>query len=223
MDKLRDIFPLSLEYDKFSILKPYTTRVKSALLTLMFFEKITNHEFNFMTQDSYDFLKSLSQDMEYHQKNGLESNQIFLLMFNESVNQSIISDSGIDFENRVLSVLNKIGISNITKTHDKIDKSTEYDFFFELDNKFYGIGAKKTLRERYKQFIKTSKNSDIDVMIEITLGIDLNESTANIITENGTIVFVADEIYNHNKFLHSMKNIYSSSKLSLKLLKILDS
>jgi hypothetical protein len=46
----------------------------------------------------------------------------------------------------------------------------EFELFFELDGRTYGIGAKRTLRERYKQFIKTSHTSKIDVMIEITLG-----------------------------------------------------
>jgi hypothetical protein len=95
-------------------------------------------------------------------KFGLESNQIFMLMFSESINQSIISDSGSNYENRILSVLNKIGIKNIRKIHDESDKSTEYDFFFEIDGKSYGIGAKRTLRERYKQFIKTKLTTKID-------------------------------------------------------------
>jgi hypothetical protein len=85
-------------------------------------------------------------------------------MFSESINQSIISDSGSNYEDRILTVLTSIGINenDISKTHDKNDSSTEFDFFFELQNKTYGIGAKRTLRERYKQFIKTAQMSNID-------------------------------------------------------------
>ena len=98
---------------------------------------------------------------------GVEPNQIFMLMFSESINQSIISDSGSNYEDRIMSVLTSIGIdeSKIKKTHDKDDSSTEFDFFFELKNKTYGIGAKRTLRERYKQFIKTTQMTKIDVMM----------------------------------------------------------
>ncbi len=79
-------------------------------------------------------------------------------MFSESINQSIISDSGSNYENRIEIVLSRIGIDFKKRVHDKFDQSTEYDFFFKIDKINYGIGAKRTLRERYKQFIKTSKN-----------------------------------------------------------------
>jgi len=97
---------------------------------------------------------------------------------------------------------------NIYKTHDKTDKSTEYDLFFELNGKTFGIGAKRTLRERYKQFIKTSYTSKIDVMIEITLGVDLNEAKAKIINRHGTILFVSDEIYMNREFLQKLNGVY---------------
>jgi hypothetical protein len=195
IDKILNLNPLSLKYDQLSILKPYKTRVKAALLTLLFFEKLKQHEFNFMSQESIEYIKTLSFKIEKFAKLGLESNQIFMLMFNESIDQSIKSDSGSNYEDRILSVLNKIGIVNISKTHDKNDKSTEYDFFFEIDGKTFGIGAKRTLRERYKQFIKTSITSKIDISIEITLGVDLNNEKANTIASHGSFIFVSDEIY----------------------------
>lgn len=140
-------------------------------------------------------------------------------MFSESINQSIISDSGSNYENRILSVLNKIGIKNIKKIHDESDKSTEYDFFFEIDGKSYGIGAKRTLRERYKQFIKTKLTTKIDFSIQVTLGLDLFEEKAKTIVNHDTYIFVADEIYQTRAFLKKMKKIYSVKDLNLQTLK----
>lgn len=147
-DKLAKFHPLSLEYDKITILKPYNTRVSGALLTLLFFEKLEANQFNFITKESVNFIIDLSKKAKKFKKLGLESNQIFMLMFGESINQSIISESGSNYEDRIKLVLNKIGITDIKKMHDENDKSTEYDFFFKIDNKSYGIGAKRTLRER---------------------------------------------------------------------------
>ncbi len=142
-----------------------------------------------------------------------------MLIFNESIDQSIKSDSGSNYESRIQSVLDKAGVKNVTKAHDKNDKSTEYDFFFELGNKTYGIGAKRTLRERYKQFIKTSFTSKIDVSIEITLGLDLNEEKAKTITGHGAYIFVADEVYKTRDFLRKIDKVYSVKDLNLKTLK----
>lgn len=223
IDKLKNLNPLSVGYDKISVYKPYHTRVNGALLALLFFENLEKNKTNFMSAEAADFVKSLSKSVISLKKRGLEPNQIFMLMFSESVNQSIISDSGSNYEDRILMVLKKIGIAekDIKKMHDKDDSSTEFDFFFEVDGRSYGIGAKRTLRERYKQFIKTAKMSKIDVMIEITLGLDLNEEKAKIINGNGVYLFVAEEIYESREFLRKLKGVYSAKDLSIKTLKSL--
>jgi hypothetical protein len=222
--QLSKLNPLSLEYDNLSVKRPYTTRVNGALLSLLFFSNIENGKTNFMAKESQSFLKDLSSLAKILKKKGLEPNQIFMLMFTESMNQSIISESGGNYEDRILSVLVGMGIpaESIAKTHDKADASTEFDFFFELDGKTYGIGAKRTLRERYKQFIKTAQTSKINVMIEITLGLDLNEPKAQTIRKHGTYIFVADEVYNSRKFLQKIKGVYSVKKLTLPFLKSLN-
>ncbi len=163
--KLKNLDPLSLEYDKITLFSPYSTRVNGALLSLIFFEKLENGETNLISKYAEDFIIELSKLAIELKKKGVEPNQIFMLMFNESINQSIISDSGSNYEDRILEVLVSIGIdeNRIKKVHDKDDSSTEFDFFFELNNRTYGIGAKRTLRERYKQFIKTAQMSKIDV------------------------------------------------------------
>ncbi len=212
---------LSIAYDEESLYSPYATRVNGALLALLFFEKLEFGKTNFMSQDAQQYLSLLSKSYSKLRYIGLEANQVFMLMFSESINQSIISDSGSNYEDRIMSVLLSIGIhkDSITKTHDKNDKSTEFDLFFELEGKTYGIGAKRTLRERYKQFIKTALSSKIDVMIEITLGLDLNYEKAKTILSHGIKIFVADEIYNARKFMQTLDGIFSVKDLTLNTLK----
>jgi hypothetical protein len=77
---------------------------------------------------------------------------------------------------------------------------------------------KKTLRERYKQFIKTALTSKVDVSIEITLGLDLNEGKAETIRSHDTIIFVAEEVYNERPFLQQMQGVYSTADFSLSTL-----
>jgi len=220
VSKLEELEPLSLEYDKITTYTPYSTRVNGALLSLIFFEKLENGETNFISADSEEFIKKLSSLAIALKHYGLEANQIFMLMFSESINQSIISDSGSNYEDRILSVLLSIGIdkNKIKKIHDKNDTSTEFDFFFELENKTYGIGAKRTLRERYKQFIKTSQMSYIDVMIEITLGIDLTEEKVKSIRKHDVYLFVSDEVYNSYDYLKDIKGVFSVKDLNLQTL-----
>jgi hypothetical protein len=221
--QLENLDPLSLEYDKITIYNPYSTRVNGALLSLLFFNKLENSETNFISQEAELFIKNLSilaMDLKHK---GVEPNQIFMLMFSESINQSIIGDSGSNYEDRILSVLTSIGLdeASIVKIHDKDDSSTEFDFFFELNNKTYGIGAKRTLRERYKQFIKTAQMTTIDIMIEITLGIDLTEEKVKAIRSHNVYLFVADEIYNAHQYLQDIDGIYSSQDLTLQVLESL--
>lgn len=219
--KLTNLNPLSLEYDKITVFTPYSTRVSGALLSLIFFDKLENNDTSFLSSDSTNFLKQLSKDAIFLKNNKIEANQIFMLMFSESINQSILSDSGSNYEDRIFYTLRDIGIDekNITKTHDKNDSSTEFDFFFELNNKTYGIGAKRTLRERYKQFIKTAQMSKIDVMIEITLGIDLTKDKVEAIRNHNIYLFVADEVYTQNKYLQSIEGIFSVTDLTMNTLK----
>ncbi len=219
--KLSSLNPLSLEYDKITVIKPYSTRVSGALLSLIFFDKLENADTTFLSSDTTDFLKLLSKEAIFLKKKGVEPNQIFMLMFSESINQSITSDSGSNYEDRILSVLKAIGIDekNISKTHDKNDSSTEFDFFFELNGKFYGIGAKRTLRERYKQFIKTAQMTKIDIMIEITLGIDLTKEKVEAIRNHKVYLFVADEIYIQNEYLQKIDGVFSVKDLTIDTLK----
>lgn len=214
--ELKGLNQLSLAYDKVSMQVAYVTRISGALLSLLFFEKIENGETNFISDSTKLFLKSLTKEYKFLSKKGIEPNQIFMLLFSESINQSITSSAGVSYEDRIRNILISMGIpsDNIKKIHDENDSSTEFDFFFEYNKRKYGIGAKRTLRERYKQFIKTSHMSKLDVMIEITLGTDLRENIANSIREHNVYLFVADEIYKSKKYLQKIDGIYPASKLT---------
>ena len=61
-ERLAKLHPLSLEYDKLSVLDPYSARVNGALLALVFFEKLEAGISDFMSNDVEQFLKSLSCD-----------------------------------------------------------------------------------------------------------------------------------------------------------------
>jgi hypothetical protein len=218
--QLEGLNQLSLAYDRVSTQVAYTTRISGALLSLLFFEKLEKSDTNFISEETEIFLQNLIKSYNHLTKKGIEPNQIFMLLFSESINQSITSSAGASYENRIKNILIAMGIPNesIEKVHDESDSSTEFDFFFSYKNKKYGIGAKRTLRERYKQFIKTAHMSKLDVMIEITLGTDLRENIANAIREHGVYLFVADEVYETKKFLQKINGVYPASKLSTELL-----
>lgn len=219
--KKKKIHPLSLEFDTIGRNKSYYTRVNGALLSLLFFEKLENKKIDLLAETSHEFIKDLIKEYKEVKKYNVEPNQIFMLMFNESINQSIKSTAGKGYEDIIYDILLGLGIKkeDLKKVHDDADKSTEYDFFFHLNGRSYGIGAKRTLRERYKQFIKTAQSSKIDVMIEITLGLDLPEDKAKTIRQHNIYLFVADEIYLSRSYLQKMKGVYKASDLTLTTLK----
>ncbi len=220
---LKDVNQLSLEYDTISKSKPYYTRVNGALISLLFFSKLDEKDTSFISQSTDKYVNSLFNEYTYLKNKGLEANQMFMLMFSESINQLIIQNAGSSYEDRIYNILIGLGIKadTIKKIHDDKDTSTEYDFFFELDKKTFGVGAKRTLRERYKQFIKTKQTTKIDATIEITLGLDLSEEKAKSIRQHGVFLFVADEIYKSRKYLQEIEGIFPASLLSIKTLKSL--
>jgi len=223
IQELKGLNSLSLAYDKISTQVAYSTRISGALLSLLFFESIEKDQYNFLVEGTQTFIENLAVLSKSLVKQGLEPNQIFMLLFSESINQSITSSSGVSYEDRIRDILISIGITsdNIKKIHDENDKSTEFDFFFTLANRTYGIGAKRTLRERYKQFIKTAHMSKIDIMIEITLGTDLRPNIAKSIRDHGIYIFVADEVYKQKEFLQQIEGIFPASELTLNLLESL--
>lgn len=135
ISKLENLDPLSLEYDKITIFSPYSTRINGALLSLIFFDKLEKQETNFMTKDADEFIKSLSKLAVELKDRGVEPNQIFMLMFSESINQSIISDSGSNYEERILSVLTSIGIDESKIEKLMIKMIAQQSLIFSLNYK----------------------------------------------------------------------------------------
>lgn len=220
---LANLHPLSMEYDAKTSYSAYSTRVHGALLALVFFQKVEEQDFAFLTQATHDYVKSLIEYYHKFKSEGVDPNQMFMLMFTESMNQSITSLSGTNYEERIRDILIAEGIpkESITKTHDSGDLSTEYDLFFSLAGKTVGISAKRTLRERYKQFIKTKETTEIDVSIEITLGTDLTEQIANTIRQHKTFIFVAPEVYKSKQYMQDIEGVFPVTEFNLATLKAL--
>lgn len=208
------VHPLSLAYDQLRINEPYLKRVKGALITYLFFDKLNQKDLTIFSIDTHNYINSMIEKYEYLKKLGLNANQMFMLMFSQSMDQSITSEAGSRYESRISEVLISQGISNFTKKHDQEDHSTEFDFFFTLEGKQYGISAKRTLRERYKQFIKTPQMSQIDVMIQVTLGIDLSPDKVDAIRKYSVYLFVANEIYQEHRYLRDKAGVFSVIELT---------
>lgn len=95
--ELEGLNQLSMAYDKVSTQVAYATRISGALLSLLFFEKLEKGETNFISDSTEAFLKSLVKKYTELSKKGVEPNQIFMLLFSESINQSIISSAGTSY------------------------------------------------------------------------------------------------------------------------------
>lgn len=214
---LKEFHQLSIGYDRLTINIPYTARVSGALIAMILFEKIENGDSPFISEIAHDYAEEIIKSSKNLLDRGVSLEEMFLLMFTESVNQSITSLSGSNYEDRITEILVAQGINkeDISKVHDDVDKSTEFDHIFSYNGKSIGISAKRTLRERYKQFIKTSLMSKLDIMIEITLGLDLTEEKAKSIRNHGVYIFVAEEVYNQRKYLQDMEGVFSASDFNI--------
>jgi hypothetical protein len=223
-ERLHKLPLLSLKYDSYSKAIPYSKRVSGALLTSIFFEKILNSQKDFLSEISEEFVNELVKECLYLQKEGIDLDNMYSLMFQESINQSIKSTAGGSYEDRITQYLISIGIpkDSIEKVHDSEDKAFEIDHKITLDGKVVAISAKRTLRERYKQFIKTIQSTDnYDLFFTITLGTDLTKEKAESIRAHDVYVFIADEIYLQKKYLSKIEGIYPISSLKESLIRSL--
>jgi len=208
---------LSLKRDNYTKNMPYSFRVNGALISLIFFSFIEKKDkSHFPTADYNDkFLHSLFSYYEGLQSIGLEANQMFSIMFQESISQSIKSSAGANLEDLVVTLLLNEGITNINKKIDSNNHEIEYDHFFVLEGKKYGISTKRTMRERYKQFKNTS-TAEADIFIHITSGLDLNKTKATTITSDsfGCYIFVFPEIYKKSEYMIQNSKIFSTISLT---------
>ena len=212
IDKIKD--KLSLEYDMSNLEYPYGQRVISSLLVYT----LTNidRETEFILETSKSTIKVLNDKLKnIVDKYNININNMFMIIIDESINQSIKSDAGQSYENRVHSLLLNISDKVENHSHDDMISSVEYDFTFYIDGKKYGVSAKRTLRERYKQNFEDVDFLTVDAMFLITLGIDLNEDKLNnILQKNGQFVIVADEVYEAKDYLKNNSRVLSSKNIT---------
>ena len=201
---------LSFGYDMVNLEYPYGQRVISALLVYT----LTNvdRETEFILETSGKTIKQLNEMIkDVKNKYMINANNIFMIIMDESINQSIISTAGSSYESRVNSVLLNISDNVHTHAHDRFINSVEYDYTFEIDGKVYGVNAKRTLRERYKQNFEDVNNLSVDAMFLVTLGIDLNEEKLNnIMQRHGYYVVVAQEVYDSKQYFKKNGRVISS-------------
>lgn len=209
---------LSFGYDMVNLERPYGQRVISALLVYA----VTNidRDNEFILESSGKTVKRLNDKIKYvKEKYKINANNIFMIIMDESNNQSIISTAGSSYESRVNSVLLKISDNVHQHSHDRFINSVEYDYTFEFNGKFYGVSAKRTLRERYKQNFEDVNQLSVDAMFLITLGIDLNEEKLNnIMQRHGYYVVVAQEVYDARDYMKKNRRVISSSDFNKKYL-----
>jgi hypothetical protein len=220
----KDEFQLTLKRDFLSRKEPYAFRVNGALIVLSFFEAVEREDSSiFSSEYSNIFINRLFQNYKNLKVLGLEADSIFNIMFQESISQSIKSTAGSGLEELIESHLLNLGISNISKKYDSKYPDLEYDHFFTFENRSFGISTKRTLRERYKQF-KKLPNSDADIFIHITSGLDLNEKKAETITnrEFGCYIFVYPEIYAEREDLQKNRKVFSTLDLTTEVLEKLE-
>ena len=63
----------------------------------------------------------------------------------------------------------------------------------------------------------------IDVMIQVTLGIDLTEEKVKAIRNHQVFLFVAEEVYNNYEYLQKIVGVYSTKDLNISTLETLSS
>lgn len=217
IDRIKD--KLSLEYDMSNLEYPYGQRVISSLLVYV----LTNveREDEFILETSKNTIKVLNTKLKsIVKKYMININNMFMIIIDESINQSIKSDAGQSYENRVYNLLLNISDKVENHSHDEMISSVEYDFTFYIDGRKYGVSAKRTLRERYKQNFEDVNFLTVDAMFLITLGIDLNEDKLNnILQKNGQFVIVANEVYEAKEYLRNNPRVLSSKNINMKIIK----
>lgn len=206
--------PLSLTYDNASTIEPYLKRVNAIIIS----------------EEMYKELLELDEGFQLYVTNLTAKDvrvlSIFHTIMAESISQSIRSSSGAGYEKRIHNFLLEIGIpdASITEYSHEDVGSIEHDFKIDLNGRKYGISAKRTLRERYKQYVnllEQEENLDVDILMTITLGTDLGEAKARTIRGFGVYIFVAPEIYEKYAYLQGIEGVYSINELTVEILQTL--
>jgi len=217
--------PLSIEYDNVSVNMAYKKRA----LGLLSCSSICDFYLG-ISKDKPSILRNIDSDTEkivQTLSKELSSNvnikSMFGIIMNESINQSIVSTAGGGYEDRIYNMLLALGIpdNKITRFNHDETGSVEHDFIFEFEKRKYGISAKRTLRERYKQYVNLLENKNADILLTITFGTDLTPAKAKTIRGFGVNIFIAPEIYNSQANLRSIDGVFSVNDFTEKTLRLL--
>lgn len=213
--------PLSIEYDMSGLHLPYGQRVISALLVYVLTDVKRKYEYLLSaSENSIRVFKNIFVPVV--KKYFININNIFQIIMDESMNQSIKSDAGSSYEARVYNALLPIVEDLKGHSHDKNITSVEYDNTFTYNGKRCGVSAKRTLRERYKQNFEDVSLLEVDYMFIITLGIDLNEDKLlNILQKDKHFVVVSKEQFESKEFLKTNPRVIASNNISQKFSEII--
>ncbi|PAF47105.1 hypothetical protein BKH46_05175 [Helicobacter sp. 12S02634-8] len=207
---------LSIEYDSKNLSLPYGQKVLSSLLCFALTN--TERKSEFLLTASNQIVKNINMQIsKLTHIYQIHCNNMFLLIVNESVSQSIKSTAGHSYESRIELTLMPIVDKLLGRSH-KV-QAMEYDFIFIIKDKKVGISAKRTLRERYKQNHENIDDLSVDALFLFTLGTDLNKDKVNsILQKDGYFIVVASEIYDTSDFMQENPKIISSKDLTRKKL-----
>lgn len=208
---------LSIAFDLIELSNPYGTRIISTLLSYF----ILNKRNNTIISDNEEYISEVYKNVLFiKEKYNINCDNIYNILVQESVNQSIKSNVGQSYESRVRETLVKFVDEINDHKHDSKVNSVEYDFVFMVNNKAVGVSVKRTLRERYKQNFEDVDYLDVDYMLLITLGNDLQENKLNnILQKKGHYVVVASEVYENNNYLKNNDRVISSEKIVEQIIK----
>ena len=205
---------LSMQYDISNIEIPYGLRVVSSLMCYALTDISRDREF--ILSNTNEIVKNLNTKvLMMREKYKVTASNVYSLIIGESINQSIISDAGSSYESRFSEMILPV-VDDITgHTHDSKIPSVEYDFVLSKNNKKIGVSVKRTLRERYKQNFEDVDQLDVDYMLLVTLGTDLNEDKMNNILQRDKIfIIVAAENYESKDYLKNNSRIISSKEIT---------
>jgi hypothetical protein len=184
-------YKLTMTYDNYSALAPYSDRAFSA------------------------FLLSTESEKHVNIKASDPKSNVFQVILDESIMQSGRSNSGGDYEGRIAELFEFYKLSFTRHHHEENDQSQEHDLLIQYRGKTIGVGAKRTLRERYKQY----NPEEVDYSIVFTIGEDLNEPKTKTITETyKSFIFVADEIYEQSVYMKNNKMVFKVTDFSINIL-----
>ncbi len=201
---------MDFQYDQNMLNLPYAVRVSGALLIRVLFADIR-------LKRKREFYATLINDIEVIQD--IDPEIILQIIFAESSSQAIHSLSGSSYEKRFEQVLLSQNLKYEGQCFDTNLPSVEYDFKIHLEDKSIGVSAKRTLRERYKQNHESLEKLEVDAMILVTLGIDLNKAKIDyILAKEKHYIFVASDLYEELDYFNQNKRVFPLNKLNKELL-----